>query len=266
MDIRQRLSSKDISEKEYVQQQVDAYNNTPGSLSNYDCKECLNKGIIYVVSEEEWYGNPGFEIRSRECKCMKIRSELRRLKSSGLYRLAKRNTFNNFKATKDFQKSIKKAAQEFVKTPGEDWFFIGGQPGCGKSHICTAIVSALIKAGMNARYMVWTEDAPTLKQFINDKSFDNLIKPYYTVDVLYIDDFLKTRQSESVSTADVNMAFKIINHRYNAGLITVISSELSVKRIIEIDEALGSRLAQMTNKYDLYVEADPGKNYRFNKS
>lgn len=263
-DIRRKTSIKCQSKKDYMQSQVDAYNNTPGILPDYDCKECLNKGLIYVVSEnEDVYGNPSYEIRSYECKCKEIRNEIRRLKSSGLYRLAKRNTFNTFKISQSFQKEIKKKAQEYVKDFGDSWFYIGGQPGCGKTHLCTAIVTTLIKNGMNARYMVWTEDIPTLKQFINDKSFENLIKPYYTVDVLYIDDFLKTRQGEAISTADVNMAFKIINHRYNAGLISIISSELSLSNIFVIDEALAGRIAQMTgNDYDLFIEPDPSKDYR----
>lgn len=244
--------------------QVDTYNRTPGKLDDYDCKECLNKGLIEVVSEfENAFGQQAYEIRSRECSCVKIRREIKRLKSSGLYRLARRNTFNDFKTPEKFQKTIKRTALEFVKNVGDKWFYIGGQPGCGKTHICTAIVSALIKAGMNARYMVWTEDCPTLKQFINDKTFEKIVKPYYTVDVLYIDDFLKTRQGETVSTADVNMAFKIINHRYNAGLITVISSELSLSNVFVIDEALAGRIAQMTGSdYDLFIQPDPSKDYR----
>ena len=247
-----------------MQRQIDVYNNTPGSLPDYDCSKCLNKGLIEVLSKDDWYGEEIYRAVTRECECVKIRREIQRLKSSGLSRLAKNNTFKNFKVSEQYQKFIKNTAQEYVKDFSDNWFFIGGQSGCGKTHICTAIVTTLIKAGMTARYMVWVEDCPTLKQFINDKSFDKLIKPYLSVDVLYIDDFLKTRQSEVISTADVNMAFKIINHRYNAGLFTVISSELSIDNIIVIDEALGSRLVQMTgDKYNLFIEPDPRKNYRY---
>ena len=244
--------------------QADAYNKTHGNLPDYDCKECLNKGVIEIVRPyEDIWGNNTFEIASRECKCMKIRREIKRLKSSGIYRLAKRNTFNAFKSSERFQREIKKKAQEYVKDFGDSWFYIGGQPGCGKTHLCTAIVTTLIKGGMNARYMVWTEDCAILKQFINEKSFENLIKPYYTVDILYIDDFLKTPQGEGLSKADVNMAFRIINHRYNAGLLTIISSELSLNHIFTIDEALAGRIAQMTGSdYDLFVEPDPTKDYR----
>lgn len=253
-----------MTEEDYLQMQADTYNKTQGSLPDYDCKECLNKGAIEVVREyKDVFGRTAYEIRTRECKCMELRKELKRLKTSGLYRLAKRNTFNAFRTSDRFQKEIKKKAQQYVKDFSESWFYIGGQPGCGKTHLCTAIVTTLIKNGMNARYMVWTEDSSTLKQFMNEQSFEKLIKPFYTIDVLYIDDFLKTPQGEIPSKADINMAFRIINHRYNAGLITIISSEMSLNNIFLIDEALAGRIAQMTGSdYDLFIEPDPAKDYR----
>ena len=62
------------------------------------------------------------------------------------------------------------------------------------------------------------------------------------------------------------MALRIINHRYNAGLQTIISSELSIENIIDLDEALGSRIAEMTNEeFNTYIASDPNKNYRFRK-
>ena len=44
----------------------------------------------------------------------------------------------------------------------------------------------------------------------------------------------------------MNIANELINHRYFNNLPMIISSECSVGRLINIDEALGSRLVEMT--------------------
>ena len=69
------------------------------------------------------------------------------------------------------------------------------------------------------------------------------MKPWKTVEVLYIDDLFKTEQGRNPTTADVNIAFEILNYRYrNPELITIISSERTIQDIVKIDEAVGSRI------------------------
>ena len=70
-------------------------------------------------------------------------------------------------------------------------------------------------------------------------------------------------RDRSVSNADVNTTFKIINHRYNEQLPTIVSSELSINEISAIDEALGSRIAEMTRTHKMYISKDKNKNQRF---
>lgn len=253
------------TEKERVESEVKLFNESKGQLTGYDCPECLNKGTIYVARDNGEDSSVRYETVARRCKCMNIRAEINRMKKSGLENLSKKYTFRNFKTETDYQIAIKKIAKSYVKDCDFKWFYIGGQPGCGKSHICTAIVSELIKAGKEARYMVWVEDASTLKSLTNDQSYDTIIAPYLNVEVLYIDDFLKTRRGENVTNGDINLAFRIINHRYNAGKITIISSEHSLETVIGFDEALGSRIAEKTGTYySRYIAPDPQKNYRYN--
>ena len=49
-----------------------------------------------------------------------------------------------------------------------------------------------------------------------------------------------------ITDSDVNIMFELINHRYFNNLPMIISSELSVLRLMDIDEALGSRLIEMS--------------------
>ena len=247
-----------------MKQEVEVMNRQAGSLTDYDCPKCLNKGFIYKLKET----NDGFskaEITATPCDCQKIRSEIARLKSSGLSRLVDKYKFSNFRADDKWQKVIKQSAKQYSNNP-TGWFYIGGQPGCGKTHICTAIVNELIKNGRSAKYMLWQDDIATLKGFANDiDNLDKMLNQFKRADFLYIDDFFKARQGESVTTASVNMTFRIINHRYNENLCTIISSELSIADIINIDEALGSRITEMCGNRAYFISRDTSKNYRFRK-
>ena len=65
------------------------------------------------------------------------------------------------------------------------------------------------------------------------------------------------------TSADIMIAFEILNYRYmNQDLITIISTEKSVDEILEIDEAIGSRLYQRSKKYCIKLPSDKSKNYR----
>lgn len=258
-------TSYDPTSKEYLIERAKAANSIDGHLVGYNCPRCKNRGYYAVVVPSTSHEGSWEEI-SRECSCMPARRELARIKASGLERLGNKCTFRNFKATKQWQKELKERAEEYASTATGSWLFFGGQPGSGKTHICTAIGMDLIKKGAAVRYMVWPDEIPKLKAYVNEISFDSLIAPYKQVAILYIDDFLKTKKGEQISTADVNMAFRIINSRYNAEMITIISSEYSLKQIIELDEALGSRIAEMTDdRYNLFIAPDPKKNYRYGK-
>ena len=39
----------------------------------------------------------------------------------------------------------------------------GGQPGSGKTHICTAVTGELLRSGLNARYIVRNDEAVKIK-------------------------------------------------------------------------------------------------------
>ena len=77
--------------------------------------------------------------------------------------------------------------------------------------------------------------------------------------MLYIDDLFK---QSIISDADVKLAFEIIDYRARNNLTTVISSELNVNELIEIDEALGGRIIQLTRGNRYIIAKDRNKNYR----
>jgi DNA replication protein DnaC len=249
----------DMTPEEWKQEKITAYNETAGNLNEYDgynCNLCKNKGHKLVLGEN------GVELY-RECKCQQIRATLKRAKKSGLGDIIRDYTFDKFIDTEEWQKSVKQTAQEFCKDDTAKWFFIGGQVGCGKTHICTAISAHYIKAGKELKYMLWSEEAKRLKSLVNDSSYQELISPYKDIEVLYIDDFLKVKNGEEPTAADINLAFEIINHRLlDSSKITIISSEKILDEVMEYDEATMSRIYQKTGNYKISIGKDRKKNYR----
>lgn len=239
---------------EYNQMQLDLYNRIYGDLDGYDCPKCLNKGNYHVLVNGE--------IITRVCDCMKVRRAYWNLQDSGLKDLVDRYRYDNFRRDTPWRDAMYKAAQAFERDK-EQWLYIGGQPGCGKTHICTAAVADLLKRGVPARYMIWREEVVRLRALVNDHAeYARIIKPYEDVKVLYIDDFFKAPGGKDPTDGDINIAYNLINHRYNKRLKTIISSERSLMDITRIDEAIGSRIAQMAQGMTVVIGRDPGKNFR----
>ena len=245
-----------LSYEESLQRRVDSYNAGEGDLPLYDCAICKNKGHIAVVMD-------GYEAM-KECKCMDIRRGIQRIEKSGLSETLRECTFDNYIANDEWQRKIKAFAERFTEEQNPAWFYIGGQVGAGKTHICTAIVGKFLNAGKAAHYMLWRDESVRLKATVNnDEEYDKAITPLKTVDVLYIDDFFKTERGKSPTTADINLAFEILNYRYNnRNLITIISSERSMDELVDIDEAVGSRIYQRAKGYGLHISHSRDKNYR----
>ena len=268
-ETRSTLQSSELPEvDEQTKLKAELLNSTIGALDKqdgYSCALCKNKGIIaYPEISELGYSTVVF----RECVCMKPRRSLRRLEKSGLKSLIKDYTFARFNVHKPWQGLMLNAARSYAEKP-EGWFFVGGQSGSGKTHICTAICRELLLSGRAVIYMLWRDTVAQLKAAVTDeKRYAELINEYKTVDVLYIDDLFKSGRSKEAAaqptSADINVAFEILNYRYNnPALLTVISSEYSIGDIISIDEAVGGRIYERTkNGNACSIKRDRGKNYR----
>ena len=244
---------------EYEQQRIDWYNAGSGRLNEidgYNCDICKNKGIIAKLTENgEWY--------TSDCECQKIRNSLKIAQKSGLGEIITTYTFDNFLADEKWQLEIKRKALDFCNDADAKCFYIGGQVGCGKTHICTAIAAHYIKAGANVKYMLWCDESKHLKAIANDSCYQEEIKKYKSVDVLYIDDFLKVQNGSAPSDADIKLAFEIINNRIiDNKKTTIISSEKALDELIDYDEATMSRIYQKSKNYKITIAKDRSKNYR----
>ena len=182
----------------------------------------------------------GLGITVEECECSIKRRNMQRIERSGLADVISRYTFDTFRTPDGLTRTIKAAALKYTEETGGKWFVIVGRPGSGKTHICTAIVGKLIERGEDCRYMLWRDAVRELKALAMDADgYRRQMDAYKRVDVLYIDDFLK---GKSVTDADLNIAFELLNARYNQNKKTLISGERSIEDIMSLDEAIGSRI------------------------
>ena len=236
-----------LSNDEYLKMQADALNDRPGTLGLIDCPKCKNRGDIAVIEDGR--------LVIKECTCMPKRRTMKRMKASGLEDVITRYTFPAYEVKEDWQAKAKAECESYSANP-EGWLVISGTPGTGKTHLCTAVCGALIKRGMDVRYFLWRTQAPGLKALANSADYEKSVEPFKKVKVLYIDDFLKG----TITDADINLAFDLLNARYNReDLLTIISSELTIEQVLERDEGLGSRIYQRAR---VYIKTVGRKNWR----
>ena len=238
-------------------------NKMMGTLSGWNCTECLNRGYFVSVNDQG-------SLISRPCRCMGLREAKTAMRKSALPAdVLEKATWANWDSCEAWQRKALELAKSFVdrsiRDPGA-WFFIGGPPGTGKTKLCSTVFRALIEAGVcegrpAPMYVSWRDLSRKVKSVrLDDERTERLIKPVLSASVLYLDDLWKA----GCSPADVGVAFDIINTRYqNPQLITLVSSEITLDRVIVADEAVGSRIAERCEAFVLDVTG--AKNWRLNK-
>ena len=278
----QRLTTPEqLREREYrrLKALADERNSQRGSLDKdyfngtkviygdgIDCPKCLNRGFSMVVVYD---GKRLPTLEYRWCDCSRQRVYARTLRESGLQKAVMRYRLDNFDAIEPWQHVMFHKAKQYIEHgAGEgNWFYAGGQSGSGKTHICTAIASELMKIG-TLRYIVWPQTAKTLCGISDDAvEYGIKLNEIQTSNFLYIDDFFKpvfrSNGMEAMATApEVRLAYDIINYRYNKELPTIISSEWFSSELCEIDEATAGRIAEACGEYKVDIARKPERNHR----
>ncbi len=203
---------------------------------------------------------------ARPCKCREVKTYKRILENSGISEAFQKRTFKNFITVNKPQQILdaKNMAIRYVKefdnlknTKNNSIAFLG-QVGSGKTHLSIAIANELMKKNIGVLYMQYREAIIQLKQCIMDEeNYNREIDKYKNATVLLIDDLYKGKITDS----DRNIMFEIINYRYLKNSPIIVSSELTVDAIIDIDEAIGSRIVEMC-KGHIFEFSGQELNYR----
>ena len=245
-------SAPSYDEYSFAKWKADDYNRKPGDLTGYDCPKCLNRGELWIVEQD---GHSFF----RECTCMELRRCRTRMKQSGLGDALDELTFDSFRPRQDWQKNMYALAKRYADDP-RGWLFFSGQPGCGKTHLCTAVCRSLLEQGRQVVYLPWQLEMAPLR-LRDAQSRESRLEALRNAQVLYIDDFLKSA-AQRPSEWELNIAGALINARYMSRKITILSSEYSPEALMAFDEAMASRIAERVGKNGLFFRPDFLKNFR----
>lgn len=222
---------------------------------NCYCGICGDTGIRHFL----FYENGRYYNQSSICKCNDAAAVKQAIMASGLANEVSSKNFKNFETTEDYQKVIKNIAKEYlgeIVRNKKTWFYIGGQTGAGKSHICIAIANRFFQNNCKLQYVRWIYELRSIKSDMNNTERISKMK---NAEVLYIDDLFKG----GATNYEISLAFEVINYRDCNKLITIISSELLPEDLKEVDNAIYGRIVANTgDKYIVRVSRDENKNYR----
>ncbi|OMP67053.1 ATP-binding protein [Domibacillus epiphyticus] len=205
---------------------------------------------------------------SIQCECVKKIRINRLMKSSEITDEFKLLGFQNFKTkgkaviVADMKECAMDYYKEFekIRSKRANSMALLGQPGSGKTHLMMAISNNLIvKKGVSVHYFPYVEGFNDLKE-----DFEQIapkLERMKNADVLFIDDLFKpvgrgVNRKPRATEWQIEQMYAVINYRYLNHLPILVSSELDVDQMDEVDEALGSRIYEMCQDFTVVIEGD----------
>lgn len=225
--------------------------------SRFKCKKCKDTGFIIKKNEHS-------QPTMTTCKCLEDEKTKRLWSNSGINTDNLDKTFSNFEEWSKKSKELKDRAVQYykdfniIRADRRNSILLCGNPGSGKTHIALALANNFLEKGIRVVYMPYRDIVTKLKQnMIDEDYYKKVLSKYQTCEVLLLDDLYKGKVNET----DVNIMFELINYRYLNHLPIIISTEFTVEKLLSFDEAIGSRIYEMSKNYIVEIEGMEN-NYR----
>ncbi len=226
-------------------------------------------GIGYVLLDVP-VGHPDFG-KAIPCACQeqeRMDRRLNRLQRMGSLDSVRNLTFETFipeptHLSAEKAHNLRRAfetARAFAQEP-EGWLLFTGAYGCGKTHLAAAIANERLAHGQPALFMITPDLLDHLRATFSpnsDVSYDELFEQVRSTPLLILDDL----GAHSASAWAKEKLFQLLNHRYNAQLPTVITTN---QRLEDLDPRLRSRLLDR-NIVDYFPILAPDFRAGFNPS
>ncbi len=224
------------------------------------CPRCGGAGFVRKAVR---LGHPDFG-RAFPCDCTRNEQEdekqARLLRYSNLGPLS-RLTFENLSprgrsSNPQHQESFAaaaRAAAAFAEHP-EGWLVLTGPSGCGKTHLAAAVAGRCVENGQAALFMVVPDLLDHLRAAYQpgaEAGYDELFEMVKSAPVLLLDDL----GVQSTTPWVAEKLFQLINHRYNAQLPTVVTTNLD---LTAFDSRIQSRLTDVGLSRVHYLEGGAG--------
>lgn len=240
--------------------------------NDYDCPICKDESGWLVKKPVDMNGREVLLDHWVECGCAKRKRIEKLFAFSEITPQMQTRTFEAFRL-EDRPVCVQNAYQiskqyltdfEKVKTQQENSIFLGGKPGSGKTHLLLAVANALIARGEAVLYFPFVEGLDELRSEIreNGSGYQKKLERLQRAPVLFIDDLYKIKKGDEPTKYEIKFLFSVVNYRYLNHLPMLVSSELTLDQVIFWDDAIGSRIFQMSRDYQVHLTDGVGLNYR----
>lgn len=220
---------------------------------SFNCEHCKDTGDVWV---DTWTLK-----ECTHCNIRKMKDIEQKIKAAQITEEFKTKTFSSFNC-EERPESVKKAFKvarayvvEFTKirSSKHNGIALLGNPGSGKTHLLAAVTNNLLSKGIEVFYFPWVEGMEELTNSGFDQK-QEIINRMQRCEVLFMDDLFKGR--DKPTDFQFKTAWAVINYRYLNNLPILMSTERSISDLLTIDEAMGSRLAEVTQNYKVVINGD----------
>ncbi|MFC1670058.1 ATP-binding protein [Spirochaetota bacterium] len=208
----------------------DSHFNEMGEAPLSPCPRCVEPKCV-CSGEEPYYYFKGEEIEV--CFCRQVRMKINRInniyKRSGIDKKYRWKFFSDFEVKNEMASKAKKAAYDIViKFPHiNKGLYLWGPPGTGKTLLSSIVLTELIiRHATEGRFMSISRDYfGKLKSTFNVGSSRygeaiNIEQEYSDVDILVIDDFGVSRDTEW----EQETLYNLVDSRYESEKFTIFTS------------------------------------------
>lgn len=214
------------------------------------CPHCKGSGWLRLDSP---VGDQNFG-KLVPCECtmaIKDRKAFDELKKTSNIELFRDLTFDTFNPRVPKTREAFEAARQYAKDPSA-WLLFIGNYGCGKTHLAAAIANEALSRHIRLYFAV----VPDLLDYLratfdpnSEASYDQRFEMIRNVPLLILDDL----GTENAKPWAREKLYQIINHRYNAKLPTVITTNNDLD---SLDGRIRSRLYDRELCKTILLQAD----------